>query len=51
MYSGRMTLVTAKTLNYAWNEISETPVIDHELHHDSSGDYKLLTTSTEMYSQ
>lgn len=44
---GRMTLVTAKTLNYARNDISETPVIDYELHHDSSRAYKLLTTLTE----
>ena len=32
----RMTLVTAKTLNYDWNEISETPVIDYESHCDST---------------
>ena len=42
----RMTLVTAKTLNYDWNEISETPVIDYELHFDSRA-YKQPTTATE----
>ena len=42
----RMTLVTAKTLNYAWNEISETPVIDYELPFDSRA-YKQPTTATQ----
>ena len=37
-----MTLVTEKTLNYDKNEISETPIIDYELHYDSIQ----LTTST-----